>query len=213
MLINPTIPLSDLECRPSGKEPPRELRYLTVLPIHDRHNYQAPGCPPDDARVSVTSKAVWYIESHLSGDLSLETIAAAIGVSRFYLSCAFGLGAGWALASYVRRRRLTEAARSLAGGHLQHGRHVQYRLHLRRRGAPVSGSSSRVQPPQDSTPHVCRVPPSGSRVGDAEYVARPSGITRSRRPDAKRRMPRRSNDTTSDSTFVLAWAGSRSGCL
>jgi AraC family transcriptional regulator len=66
--------------------------------------------------VSVTSKALWYIESHLSGDLSLDAIADAVGVSRFHLSRAFGVTVGCALASYVRARRLTAAARTLASG-------------------------------------------------------------------------------------------------
>ena len=66
--------------------------------------------------MSVTSRALWYIESHLSGDLSLEAIADAVGVSRFHLSRAFGTTVGCALASYVRTRRLSEAARALAGG-------------------------------------------------------------------------------------------------
>ena len=66
--------------------------------------------------MSVTSKALWYIESHLSGDLSLDAIADAVGVSRFHLSRAFGVTVGCALASYVRARRLSEAARTLANG-------------------------------------------------------------------------------------------------
>jgi AraC family transcriptional regulator len=66
--------------------------------------------------VSVTSKALWYIESHLSGDLSLEVIADAVGVSRFHLSRAFGTTVGSSLAAYVRGRRLSEAAQALAGG-------------------------------------------------------------------------------------------------
>jgi AraC family transcriptional regulator len=66
--------------------------------------------------VSITAKAVWYIESHLSGDLSLDAIADVAGVSRFHLSCAFGLTAGSALASYVRARRLSVAAKTLADG-------------------------------------------------------------------------------------------------
>ena len=66
--------------------------------------------------MSVTSKALWYIESHLSGDLSLEAIAEVVGVSRFHLSRAFGVTVGCALASYVRARRLSEAARTLAAG-------------------------------------------------------------------------------------------------
>lgn len=66
--------------------------------------------------MSVTTRAVWYIESHLSGDLSLDAVADAVGVSRFHLSRAFGLTVGCALASYVRARRLSEAAKALVAG-------------------------------------------------------------------------------------------------
>ncbi|HUR19761.1 MAG TPA: AraC family transcriptional regulator [Vicinamibacterales bacterium] len=66
--------------------------------------------------MNVTSKPLWYIEAHLSGDLSLDAIAAVVGVARFHLSRAFGVTVGDALASYVRARRLTEAARAMAGG-------------------------------------------------------------------------------------------------
>ena len=66
--------------------------------------------------MSVTGQAVWYIESHLSGDLSLEAIAEVVGVSRFHLSRAFSLTLGNALGSYVRGRRLSEAAKVLVGG-------------------------------------------------------------------------------------------------
>jgi AraC family transcriptional regulator len=66
--------------------------------------------------VSVTSKALWYIESHLSGDVSLDAIADVSGVSRFHLSRAFGVSLGCGLATYVRGRRLSEAARKLVNG-------------------------------------------------------------------------------------------------
>ena len=66
--------------------------------------------------MSVTAKTLWYIESHLSGDLSLEAIADVVGVSRFHISRAFGVTVGCALASYVRGRRLSEAARTLVDG-------------------------------------------------------------------------------------------------
>jgi AraC family transcriptional regulator len=66
--------------------------------------------------VSVTARAIWYIESHLSGELSLEAVAEAVGVSRFHLSRAFSMTLGCALASYVRARRLSLAARTLSGG-------------------------------------------------------------------------------------------------
>jgi AraC family transcriptional regulator len=68
------------------------------------------------AVVSVTSKALWYIESHLSGDLSLDAIAEVVGVSRYHLSRAFGVTVGCALALYVRGRRLSESARELGNG-------------------------------------------------------------------------------------------------
>lgn len=83
-----------------------------------RNNCQAArrGAGHDEAAVSVAAKALWYIESHLSGDLSLEAVADVVGVSRFHLSRAFGVSLGCALVSYVRARRLSEAAKTLAGG-------------------------------------------------------------------------------------------------
>ncbi|MBM3512308.1 MAG: AraC family transcriptional regulator [Alphaproteobacteria bacterium] len=66
--------------------------------------------------MSVTSKAVWYVEAHLTQDSSLDAIADAIGVSRFHLSRTFGLTQSQPLASYIRARRLSEAAKTLAGG-------------------------------------------------------------------------------------------------
>ena len=64
--------------------------------------------------MSVSNKALWYIESHLSGDLSVETIAASSHVSPFHLSRAFPLATGQSLAAYARARRLSEAAKLLA---------------------------------------------------------------------------------------------------
>jgi AraC family transcriptional regulator len=66
--------------------------------------------------MSITAKALWYIESHLSGDASLDAIAAVAGVSQFHLSRAFGTSTGYSLGAYVRARRLTGAARQLAEG-------------------------------------------------------------------------------------------------
>ncbi|MEI9813309.1 MAG: helix-turn-helix domain-containing protein [Acidobacteriota bacterium] len=66
--------------------------------------------------MSVTSKALWFIETHLDDDASLEAVAASVGVSRFHLSRAFAASAGTSLARYVRSRRLSEAAKSLSAG-------------------------------------------------------------------------------------------------
>lgn len=61
-------------------------------------------------------KALWYVESHFADEISLDAIASAGGASRFYLTRAFGAATGQSLMRYVRGRRLTEAARSLANG-------------------------------------------------------------------------------------------------
>ena len=61
-------------------------------------------------------KALWFIESHLAGALSLDEIAGVAGVSRFHLVRAFAAATGLSVMRYVRIRRLSEAARALAGG-------------------------------------------------------------------------------------------------
>jgi len=61
-------------------------------------------------------KAIWYIESHLESDLTLEAIAQASGVSRFHLARAFGYVTGRSVMRYVRGRRLTRAAKLLVAG-------------------------------------------------------------------------------------------------
>jgi AraC family transcriptional regulator len=66
--------------------------------------------------VSVSVRALWYIESHLGGDLSLDAVASASGVSRFHLSRAFSLTLAQTIGGYARARRLSEAAKALACG-------------------------------------------------------------------------------------------------
>src|SRR5690242_9990443 len=61
-------------------------------------------------------KALWYVESHFAGEISLDQVAAAGGVSRYYLARAFAEATGSPVAAYVRARRLSEAARALANG-------------------------------------------------------------------------------------------------
>ncbi len=66
--------------------------------------------------MSPVEKALWYVESHLGGDITLDEIAAIAGVSGFHLTRAFAEGAGIPLMRYVRARRLTTAAKALAAG-------------------------------------------------------------------------------------------------
>ena len=61
-------------------------------------------------------KALWYIESHLAHELSLDEIAAGAEISRFHLTRAFGEATGRSPMRYARARRLTRAAQSLARG-------------------------------------------------------------------------------------------------
>jgi AraC family transcriptional regulator len=61
-------------------------------------------------------KALWFIESHLAETLTLDEIAAIGGVSRYHMVRAFGAATGLSVMRYVRARRLSEAARALAGG-------------------------------------------------------------------------------------------------
>ena len=35
--------------------------------------------------MNAIGKAIWFIETHFSGDLSLDDIAKSVGVSRYYL--------------------------------------------------------------------------------------------------------------------------------
>jgi len=47
-------------------------------------------------------KALWYIESHLARDLSLDEIAAIGGVSRYHMARAFAAATGLPVMRYVR---------------------------------------------------------------------------------------------------------------
>jgi len=61
-------------------------------------------------------RALWFIENRISGDISLQAIAASADVSSHHLARAFGAATGQSLMRYARGRRLSEAARSLAAG-------------------------------------------------------------------------------------------------
>jgi AraC family transcriptional regulator len=66
--------------------------------------------------MSLIGRALWFINAHTGEELSLETIADAVGVSRHHLAHAFGEATGRSVISYVRGLRLSAAARSLAAG-------------------------------------------------------------------------------------------------
>lgn len=66
--------------------------------------------------MNAVEKALWFIESHFAGEITLEEIATTVGVSRFHMTRAFGTATGHSIMRYVRGRRLTEAAKALSRG-------------------------------------------------------------------------------------------------
>ena len=66
--------------------------------------------------MSLATQAVWIIERNSERNLSLSGIARGCGVSRSHLANAFGTATGVSVMHYLRTRRLSEAAKALAGG-------------------------------------------------------------------------------------------------
>jgi AraC family transcriptional regulator len=66
--------------------------------------------------MSLTTRALWVIDRNLARDLTLAEVAQSCGVSRHHLAHAFGEATGCSVMTYVRGRRLSEAARALAAG-------------------------------------------------------------------------------------------------
>lgn len=61
-------------------------------------------------------KSLWFIENRLSGQISLQEIARAVGVSSHHLARAFGAATSHSLMRYARGWRLSIAAQKLAAG-------------------------------------------------------------------------------------------------
>ena len=64
--------------------------------------------------MSLVNRAIWFIESHYAEDMTLDRIADVVGVSRYHLVRAFGCATGYSVMRYLRVRRLSIAAQSLA---------------------------------------------------------------------------------------------------
>src|SRR6202166_3390128 len=61
-------------------------------------------------------RALWFIESHLAEELTLDEISGVAGISRFHMGRAFAAATCLSVMRYGRARRLSEAARVLAAG-------------------------------------------------------------------------------------------------
>ncbi len=58
-------------------------------------------------------KTIDYIENHLDEDIKLETIAKAVGYSKYHLNRMFAESTGQTIHRYIRERRLEKAADNL----------------------------------------------------------------------------------------------------
>ncbi|WP_175866963.1 AraC family transcriptional regulator [Burkholderia contaminans] len=61
-------------------------------------------------------QALWFIETKLDRELTLDGISAHCDMTRFGFSRLFSMNTGWPVMRYVRSRRLTRAAHALAQG-------------------------------------------------------------------------------------------------
>lgn len=66
--------------------------------------------------MSLAEKTIWIIERNMDRPLTLEGLAEANGVSRAHLARAFGSVIGKPVVGYLRARRLSHAAETLAKG-------------------------------------------------------------------------------------------------
>lgn len=66
--------------------------------------------------MSTVAQMLWIIESRFREPLTLDDIVEVTGKSKSYLSRAFPMSTGYSISAYLRARRLTEAAKTLADG-------------------------------------------------------------------------------------------------
>lgn len=66
--------------------------------------------------MTLTDKSLWFIESNLSGPLTLNAVAEWLGVSTYHLARVFVETTGHPVMRYVWRRRLSRAAQALVHG-------------------------------------------------------------------------------------------------
>ena len=71
---------------------------------------------PNNAAIHPAAKALWFIENHFNKPITLADVARHAGVSRFHMTRVFETRMGMPVMSYVRRRRLAEAARRIVAG-------------------------------------------------------------------------------------------------
>ena len=64
---------------------------------------------------TIVNNILSYIEKNLDEDLSLNRIEEEVHYSKFYINRLFAKETGCTIYKYIQKRRITEAARQLAG--------------------------------------------------------------------------------------------------
>src|SRR6476646_4717369 len=102
------------ECKHEFQSEPRAARTVK----HAASPTSTIGALPTrlERSMNPAEKALWFIESHLGRELTLDEIAGIAGISRFHMVRSFAAATGLSVMRYVRARRLSEAARALAVG-------------------------------------------------------------------------------------------------
>lgn len=102
--------LESIVCAEDGMHLMREMvrSYCRLVQKHSIRHYSP-----------LVQKAVAYIESDLTGDLSLRALAAKQNVSASYFSTLFRRETGKTVTEYVTETRMEKAARLLQATHLQ----------------------------------------------------------------------------------------------
>ncbi len=66
--------------------------------------------------MSLLDKLIWQIECHMDEPLTLQLLSQRCAVNVHHMCRTFQLGTGMSIMAYIRARRLSEAARVIAGG-------------------------------------------------------------------------------------------------
>ena len=64
--------------------------------------------------VEAISRAIEYMEEHITEELTAEAISAQVHISPFYFQKGFSLLCGFSMKEYIRNRRLALAGNELA---------------------------------------------------------------------------------------------------
>ncbi len=102
-----------IENMPSHYENQSLMREMFRSYCHLVREHSTRGFPP------IVQKAILLIDADLSADISLHSIAEALGVSAGYLSTAFKKATGNTISEYIREKRIKYAAYLLNTTHLQ----------------------------------------------------------------------------------------------